>query len=66
MPWLSAVNRVPKTKRSCLKIHLYSVFVLLIIKPFPERHAIARAHLRTRLKSPRRAIHRTPKQTKTC
>ena len=37
-----------------------------IIKPFPERRAIARAHLRTRLKSPRRAIHCTPKQTKTC
>ena len=35
-------------------------------KPFPERRAIARAHLCTRLKSPRRAIHRTPKQTKTC
>ena len=35
-------------------------------KPFPERRAIARLHLRTRLKSPRRAIHRTPKQTKTC
>ena len=35
-------------------------------KPFPERRAIARAHLCTRLKSPRRVIHRTPKQTKTC
>ena len=28
----SAVNRAPKTKRSCLKIHLYSVFVLLIMQ----------------------------------
>ena len=37
-----------------------------VLKPFPERRAIAHAHLRTRLKSPRRAIHRTPKQTKTC
>ena len=27
----SVVNWVPKTKRSCLKIHLYSVFVLLIM-----------------------------------
>ena len=42
------------------------IYVYGIYKPFPERRAIARAHLRTRLKSPRRAIHRMPKQTKTC
>ena len=44
----------------------YFTLPQLFNKPFPERRAIARAHLRTRLKSPRRAIHRTPKQTKTC
>ena len=43
-----------------------SILDKIPIKPFPERRAIARAHFRTRLKSPRRAIHRTPKQTKTC
>ena len=35
-----------------------------IIKPFPERRAIARAHLRTRLRTPRRAMSRTPRQRK--
>ena len=30
-------------------------------KPFPGRRAITRAHLHTHVKSPRRAIHRTPK-----
>ena len=49
-----------------LIIRTYMHCCKTVHKPFPERRAIARTHLRTRLKSPRRAIHRTPKQTKTC